>query len=595
MRNDLLSSNLEYNINRPIGYSKSPLNQHHKKPSITEDTSNIIKHRVTALTIDNNQDKSRFKLTDLPIEIITNITNNLSQFEILNLIRTCSKLYNQVLPQLYQHIIIDSNFNIFNNQEFKTNGRTYINSSFNLKKFLKTYSNKIDNHLNTIKIYKLECLNLPDSINVYDYDFNIDIVNFFSKLYNLTSLIWLNNNFRFEFLYDLPNKELIHTLILNIKYCGYLKENQNSTMNRYGSNMIEDYDIDKLNFPNIINFQIKPFEDSYRLLKIINNLLINKNNSIEVCNRLKILSLSSGDLMIDNSNIGYGIEVQLRTTQYNDYLNEYTLKRMFEKSKIQYLSNLTSLSLNDLNVRSDDAKYLINSINLKNLRYLQLRGIKEVTIIRGQNSTIITFLSILAPYLINLTHLSLRFHQLVNRIPQLLYELFQNGTDLKALDLSTVFSPDLFNSISNFQNLKKLSLEIYDPIDYGLCEDLRNEYLKELQNLKLESLRINNTINTQSLINLISFQKNLKYLDIIGSKAGGAPNLGLGMIHPTIFDDWFKVQHVALLYLKLNLNLKYISINECLFQCKSNLIINPIDGLNNWFKSKVRCLSLLDS
>ncbi|KAI5950788.1 hypothetical protein KGF54_003862 [Candida jiufengensis] len=584
MTNDVTSNKFEYIINRPIGYSKSPLNQHQRQLSISNTLQpNLIENNKQLNPQHTNRESTTtpFKLNDLPVEIISTIINNLSQFDILNLIRTCSKLYNLGLPILYQYIVIDSNFNIFNNNEYKTNGITYINSSFNLKKFLKTYNNKIESSSHLIKIYKFKCLSLPDSISLYDDKFNLELIKFFSKLYYLNSLIWINYNFRLEFLYNLPNTELINTLILNIRFIDYLSNDQD--------NWLEDFNYEKYYFPNLTNFQIKHFENASNIIKIINNLLINENNPVEACNRLQNLSLSA---RCNPNDFIFGDNFDEQTNHNNHFF-----KSMFIKSKLKYLENLTSLSLNDMIVSNDDADLLINSVNLKNLKILQLRGIEEINNNSNQSLTYLSnnsFLLKILPYLTNIVHLALEIFEVKNTLPNFLIELSNINTHIRSLDLSTYLQFNLSNSISCLINLDKLSLEVYDPIDDLSCEDLSIEFYNQISNLNLKTLRINNSSNIQGLINLITSQLQLEYLDIIGSKAGGAPNLGLGMVHPTIFDDWFKVQHVALFYLKLNSNLKYISINECLFQCKKNLIINPIDGLNYWFNEKVRCRGLLE-
>ncbi|KAI5966768.1 uncharacterized protein KGF55_000177 [Candida pseudojiufengensis] len=632
MTQNLTSIADEYNINLSIENGKSHLSQNHGKPAITVDSSTKIGPSVERLTITKNDtekgsfkltglpseiilsitnnlsqfdaaitvdlstkigpsverltitkndtEKGSFKLPELPSEIILSITNNLSQFDVLNLIKTCSKLYGQVLPQLYKHVIIDVNFETSNNQEYKTIGRTYINNYYKLKRFVKTYDDKSDSGSGKIKIYKFECLKLPEPMLNSDDHLMMEMILLFQKFYNLTSLIWLDKKFRVEYLYSLKNKELINTLILNIT-SDAIKKNKCSLYENYGKDDTI-HQISNLNFPNLIDFQIKPFQNSKILLNIINNILINQNNPIEVCNRLKTLSFFGGDVasvMIPNKDI---------------------MECIFEKSKIQYLNSLTSLSMGNMRIHRDDAKYLKNSINLKNLKFLQLSGIEQLTFNENDANTINTFrskfLTDIAPLLNNLTHLSINIDQVINTIPLFLEDFAQNNTTLKVLDLSTLSHPDLFSSISKFKNLKKLSLEASDSVNSPMCSYLNNEYFENFESLNLKSLRIHsNGFDLKGFKKFISSQKNLKYLDIMGAKYGDAPTLGLDVTHPTMYGNHFKVQQIALSNLKLNLNLKYIRINGSLFHCESNLTLNSIDGLNFWFKSKVRCLSLLDN
>ncbi|KAI5966769.1 uncharacterized protein KGF55_000178 [Candida pseudojiufengensis] len=521
MTQNLTSIADEHSINQPIEYNKSGLNQNNDELSIVEKSNTDLKHQENQSTIENdNTNISCFKLTELPNEIILNITNNLSQFDVLHFIRTCSRFYHLTLPQLYQHIIIDENFES-SNQKYETNGRTYINNKFKLKKFCKTYDEKSDNDSSNIniKIDKFECLELPDSITFHDDDFLADMVYLFNNLNHLTSLIWLDKGFRLDLLYYLRNTELITTLILNVTP----KARRGRNNRFYYKKNEEDYNnlIFDLKFPNLRNFQIKPFQNSEVLLNLINGLLINQNNPNEKC---KTLGFFGGD------------------NAFESIRNNRILECIFEESKIQYLENLTSLSISDIGVRQNDSDYLINCINLQNLKHLQLSRIEDFSRNGTLNSN---FLTDIAPFLTSIIHLSLRIHQKIHLMLQFFEILAQNNTKLKVLDLSEKFHPDLSSSISKFQNLKKLSLEIFDRRGY-------------------------------------------EYLDIFDSRDDGTQNEGLVMFDPTMYDEWLKVQNNALLHLK------YIRIDNSLFQCESNSILNPVDGLDCWFRSKVRCVSLME-
>ncbi|KAI5966767.1 uncharacterized protein KGF55_000176 [Candida pseudojiufengensis] len=568
----------------------------YEKSSNTVDSNANIEQLVERLTItDNNEKKESFKLTELPSEIILNITNNLSQFDVLNLIRTCSKLYNQVLPQLYKHIIIDVNFGKFDNQKYETNGRTYINSYFRFKRFIGTYVKKIDNDLSNIKIYKFECLTLLDSSIKFDLNLELQrmIKYLFNKLHNLTSLVWLDKGFRIKFLYSLKNKELINTLILNIT-SDSIKRNNSLLYDTNGKDH-KIHQISNLNFPNLTSFQIKPFQNSKILLNIINNMLINQNDSNDVCSRLKTLSFSGEDLGSKTfNNIYRDIEQSI--------LNEDIMECIFEKSKIKYLNNLTSLSISDISVNETDANYLINSINLKNLKFLQLSRIKEYTsnVYGDITNTIDTlnsnFLTKIAPFLNNLTHLSLGICQITNLIPQFLKKLARNNNTLKVLDLSVHFHPNLsFLIVNKFRNLEKLSLEIYDPDRTRLYMNLDEEFFEGFESLNLKSLRINSALLSSRFMELTPSQKSLEYLEIIDSNNADSSYSKVGSNRRYMYEDVSNVQAFGRRYLNLNPNLKFINYYDCLFQCNnSNLTVDPIDGLYNWFALEVRCLNFLD-
>ncbi|KAI5969334.1 hypothetical protein CANMA_001654 [Candida margitis] len=526
-------------LNRPIGYSKLPLKYGSASLSTPLNENN---NSIGALQVS-------FDLINLPIEIIGNIINYLSQFDILSLCRTCHKMHELCNSRLYNHIIIDSQFNIFNN-EYRINGKTYINSSFNLKRFIKVFNKSHHDH----HIYSFHCKNLPDSLDIYDYNLNQDLILLFSKLNHLQSLIWLDDNFRLDFLYNLPQKQLLTTLILNLKFSNYLSE----------INQAVDFgDFQKLKFPNLVNFQIKPFKDSAKLRQIVDNLLINDDDPSRVGERLRQLSFSGQNQSV------------------------YVVRTLFLCTRLRHLPELTSLALNDMVVSIDDAKLLTQSVDLSKLKFLQLKRITEIEHDQRQSS----FLLNLRGKFKSLCHLSLNVQEHRDTAAQFI----QNLPPLTSLDIitSTNQHTELAECIVKHCNLKKLSIVIYKTVDDLLYEDIHSVFYDSLVSLNLTSLRINNTSNIQGLVHLVSSQKQLKFLDLLGAKAGGAPNLGLGMIHPTVFDEWFKVQHVVLFYLTKNRAIEYIRIGDCIFQCKSDLSVNPRGGLNDWFDERVRVFATL--
>ncbi|KAI5948798.1 hypothetical protein KGF57_005196 [Candida theae] len=522
-------------LNKPIGYSKAPL-QYGRSALTYTNTDND--HPVEEGQIKN------FDFTNLPIDIIEKVIGNLSQFDLLNMCRTSSRMYRICRPGLYHCIIIDPSFNIFAH-ELRTAGVTYIKSSYNLKVFLKIL-NKNPDYSN--EIYSLSCKGLPGA---FFWDNLIkDFIPVFKNLHHLHNLIWLDYNFPIQLLNQLPKKHLITTLILRFEYTiPVINTHTNHT---------------SLSFPNLSNFQIQHFRSSPILQQVVDLVSLNVSGGGKVNDKLRVLSL-------DFMELGGSMDI---------------FQMVFERSALKHLPNLTSLSLFDIRVRPEDADTLSKAINLSNLQFFLVRGFVSTL----EDS----FLSRLASRFQRLRHLSLNISgergdataDFVSSLPQ-----------LESLDIvsGTQSSVELAQAIAKHHCLTKLSSEIYDiplemVVDY--LYDPPSEFYSVLSSLNLTSLRINNTTNMNGLVELITSQKQLKFLEILGAKAGGAPNLGLGMVHPTVFDKWFRVQHVALFYLNINPGIEYIRVNDCVFECKDNKTVNPRDGLNGWFNEKVKTKSI---
>lgn len=146
-------------------------------------------------------------------------------------------------------------------------------------------------------------------------------------------------------------------------------------------------------------------------------------------------------------------------------------------------------------------------------------------------------------------------------------------------------------SNNRLNTLTKLSIDLKEENSY--CGDISISlplpmvfYNKINQCQNLKSLRFSPS-NHNEIINMIEMLKKLQYLDVFGTNAGGAPHLGLEMVNPTFFDEWFKVQHIAMLYTRCNMNLKYVRVNKCVFE-NLGIEVCPRDGLNRWFDQIIR-------
>lgn len=643
--------NLELTLlDSPVFYCKSPVvyeSYHDPRSTKSLDELKIYfqNEHISKPIKDNTLDK-------LPFEIRLKIANQLSQFDCLNLLRTNKAMYLSTIPRLYQHIIIDQDYSQFNREyEFKHYNNmddfndyedfscSYIKSPYNFKRFLHYYIQLHLAHENDSSNYnkfgpsetfpyirKIQCINIPDSLNIYDYELNYNLSEFFLKLSHLNELIWLNDNFKLEYLEMLPNRRSISTLVLNIKFSNYLTELHTPKSLDYNSDVSDDEESSKiLQFPNLTNFQIRPFQNSNRLIKIINSLLTNTNPKT-ISEHLKILKISRFDkdisVLVPPCN-------ELVTTSEVSPLNELdlgTIKSLFTYSDMKHLNNLSILLFNNCLLTPDDSTTLQNSINLGNLKKLELKNVSEYqrinTTVGNQNelrdSLQTSFIVRIGPHLTNLQHLLIDYREcLTDSVPEFLNILPSNK--LQSLDLTIRYNQTKLKSFNEdireyyiaysrslvsqnkCNSLKKLSIETKEEntfcdLSIPLPSDFFYTELRQCTNLR--SLRLNpcDSNSSEKVLQLISNLPKLTMLDVFGTRAGGAPHLGLGMVHPAIFDEWFKVQHVAILYLQHNSRLRYIRINKCIFECDGeNVLVNPRDGIERWFNERARVGFIIDT
>lgn len=539
-----------YLFNSPVGYSKNPLfyashdpSQRHKVSEPIEIPKAHIKSAIFQLVAE---------------EILDKIIHHLNQIDSFKLMLTCKKWYQLVKPKLYENIIIDANFSDFN-KEFNSykyqyqhehspiNSKrltsTFIKSKYNFKKFLLTY--------NCERICRFQCICFPESVTILDVETSELLVNFFKTVCGLNELVWLPDNFDLNFLQQLnvQNNNLF-TLIANVK------------MNQ---------DIQILGNFELENLQLSPYIKQSHLLTIV--------NSFDMSN-LQVLKLSKVDIHKDS------------TVPDPPASKLLQLDSHYEIADLQYLTlqplhHLRKLSLCGIFINESDFHKLNDSVNLHNIEKLELRSITEY-----KRSPHHSFLVKLCQHLPNISQLFLDYREShKDNVPFFL----SNIGKLKKLDLVI-----RNNETKPFKEIEyQKALMCHSEFLYALSLEVKQETALTHRNvpvnlgaldltnlLNLKCLRINST-NESNNLRLISNLPYLKYLDLFGLKAGGSPNLGLGMVHPTIFDEWFKVQHVALIYLKNNLNLKYVNINDCLFEC-GHEIVTPREGIDHWFKDMVR-------
>lgn len=550
-------------FNSPIGYSKNPIVDqaltkdidpyNDKKKSLeTIPTESVKKNGNEKLSQGNNREYSGNPLNSkglqyLPYEILELILLELSQFDLLNLLKTNHRMYDIVHPKLFENVIIDGNFSAFNkefprfhiqsiNNSTKKLNAIYINSNYNFKKFLVNY------HEARRPIFRFQCVCLPDSVTIIDQHLESLLIKLFSQLDQLQEFIWVPRNFDCRYLSYLP-KDLLSLKINLNKETGF--------ENLFKFNQLEMLHI-----------------NSYKTIQNLTKL-------VQVFERThdSLVSLKIGKKEVKYSEIPNPPSSQLMSLEgvAND------LKRICTYG----YPHVTKLSLTGLMVQEDDFAHLNDSINLGNLVDLELGQLIESKTLETSS-----FLEKLGPKLTNIKYLSLdyreshkdnvpKFLKTINKLTKLNLIARINDTkpfkDYLYAEALQYHKPSLTHLAINFK--LETGINFIDlPINLSLID------LSELKQLKSLKFNSNNEANNVCVIQNLP---NLKYLQLFGLKAGGAPNLGLGMIHPNIFDEWFKVQHVALIYYDNNQNLDYIKINNCLFECKDKVI--PRDGIDNWF------------
>lgn len=613
-----------YLFNSPVGYSKNPL-----EPLILSQTQH---ENLPTLM---NEKPQLNGLDSLPFEVRAKIANELSQFDCLNLIRTNKAMYTSTMPRLYQHIVIDENYSQFNREisfkhyerpaegnhgYVKENSCTFIKSSYSFRRLLThyivLYENKFKycgpsyvNADNFPYIKTLKCIELPDSLNTYDHDLNDQISDFFTTLVHLRELVWLKDNFRLEYLNSLPNTNSIKTLILNIKFSNYLSELSTSPSAHSDAELISSVSsLKQLSFPQVTNFQIRPFQNSKRLQRIINNLLVCENTE-QILYNLKVLKIARFDKDV-NVLVPPCQELVSSNADSLSDLDLYTIRSLYE-SKLDYLPNLEVLLLNNCLLTLDDADLLIEKVNLSNLKTFELKNVSEYhryheREVSSHDRPEDSFLTRLVSHIDQLEHLALDFREAYTDTVWLFLSNLRSRK-LKSLDLIIRYNDtklhafttgDLYQCyaqalVSGYmtESVIKLSMEIKQENQFcDLVIPLPTNYFYDQigRFKKLKSLRINPNVSQDhyEVLQLVGSLPRLTYLDVFGAQAGGAPNLGLGMVHPTIYDDWFKVQHVAIMYFQQNPHVKYIRINKCVFERKLEVV--PRDGLDTWFSQLVR-------
>lgn len=514
-------------------------------------------------------------MESLPLEIITKICGYLNQHDTLSLACATKWLKQLCLARIYEKVVVDSHYTQFSKEYMPYS--TYINLLYNFKKFIR--NRQLD------RVRKLHVIGLPDLTNIYDAEVSKLLHYFFGSLVALQELVWLSDNFKLEYLNRLPNHRNLTRLEVNIKYLNYLCEHPSSGQSEYS-------------FSNLSVLHIRPFLNLRRLKRLIDNLAGNGNQV-----RLKSLKLARFDrdttvLVPPARELANPAILDPLDDVHHEYeLN--TVETLFAKTRIGSFDRLVELSLNNLHVCEKDADLMMKRAPLHKLKRLELKNVSEYG--PAANGKV-GILGKLTPVLSGLTELRLDFREasqdtvggFLRGLPQLkALDLIVRINEIKKshTNTATMFS-EYALAISEMANLERFAIEIRE--ENSFCDHITTTPTCIITSLgflqQLRSVRLNagdGTSSVQILLDTLAKLPHLEILDVFGARAGGAPNLGLGMIHPNVYDEWFKVQHVALLYWQSQPGIKYVRIHPCIFEITEG-VANPRDGIEMWFESKVR-------
>lgn len=542
-------------MNAPIGYAKYPIQtQTDVSHSVLEPDYTITPPPPGSRTIDL-----------LPPEILDYITGILSQNDTISLALTCKALEKPCLDRLYARVVVDSKYTQFNRENSRS--YTYINLLYSLKRFL--HSKR------TLAVKALYVVSLPDLLWLNDPQMKELQLNFFGSLSNLHELVWLTSFFDTDYLMQLPSHGLLTRLETNVA---------RGTLEMQSS----------FSFPNLETLSIRPFSSKHALACLVLG---------QTLRSLKLAQFADDPAML------------LPPARYLANPDEYMEANhpRHEKSRmgcgiselihgsegLGIMPALTALSLDNLLVSEEDAHRIARGLVLGQLRRLELKNVSEVGPVQGSR---VGFLGHLGPGVPALQHLRLDFREAA---PDTVGPFLKCAKDLKSLDLVVRMNDvkktyvdvdamyvDYGETIGDLQKLEHLCVEVREEVellDKTLATPvLMLEALTKLT--KLRTLRLNGNEGghaVETFLDLLRKLPKLTMLDVFGKWAGGPPNLGLGMVHPNVFDSWFKVQHVALLYWRVQSLLKYIRIRECVFEVRDG-VANPRSHLDRWFDSRIR-------
>ncbi|KAL7666492.1 F-box domain-containing protein [[Candida] zeylanoides] len=547
-------------FNVPVGYVKNPLGP---ARAVRTRTPAVVPPPPHGLTLES-----------LPHEIRAKVASALGQLDCLALSRVSRRMHASTVPRLYHNVKVDYNFSHFSKEY--DGACSYIKTAYSLKKFLASGKR-------LRAVWSFSCIELPP-LNVHDHEFQRLLTAFFSALHCLRHLVWLDAGFEYRYLKVLPNCASIVSLSLNLKHGSFVAD-----LNR---------DRHRLVLPQLTAFSV----DSCQSTLALRDLSVLYSAACS----LQCLQLSRSDHHLNDAQLLYPCQALADGNIRYNPSERNTISAILRADT--HFDNLTTLSLNDFLIEPEEATLLMHSVDLAKLTTLELCSISEI---QQSSPTHLTksFLLRIVGGLSSLQHLLIDYREsITDSVPRFLQAL--PTARLESLDLTIRFNRSklitfadeaaLYEAYSqalsmrDFQTIKKLSLDIKDENSY--CADINLSlplpasffpFIKSCRELQSLRLSPGDGEVRRVVLELVARIAKLQYLDVFGTKAGGAPHLGLEMVHPTLYDEWFKVQHVAMIYAQCNRCLKYIRVNKCIFE-NTGTEVSPRDGINRWFNQRVK-------
>lgn len=628
-------------LNAPMGHSGNPLtslidssyymqyDESISRPTMSYLTINLGFSGISVSSYQSVAPDSFFPILKLPEELLLKILNELVQIDCLSLMMSCSRLYSIGKKRLWNTIVIDQEYSELNNEMIEMSEKdnrgvvpTFIKTSFRIralfdviKEGLSGRQNFFVNHIKKegylSLIQKIHFLNVPQDFLSYELRGYISS-GLFKQLPKLQDL---------EINTKLTSLEIssfsistIKSLDLSLELCpGDLKKytkpglNESQYRNLLPLRNIESLCL-SLNFDN-------GHTNSRILYYIMKSMLL--NGDLSTMTHLE-LSNNSGLCNLDTILSNLLVNTQECATFDLNILTNFFSPLCQQKC---VLSRLKKLCFLGFVVIPSQAEFIRKCVDIASLEELELSHISEFqpvdmrvsseTFTEHRESILAKirpgFLTLLAQDGFSASKLILDYKECLR---DSIVDALSKSTNLCSLNLTIrwnmrssrenesleTYLNNLLGQMSRFP-LLALSLDIkreVKPLFGGASNQellTAESFLSHLSLFKkLRHLRIFcHSLEESFVLSLLSDRRvtlSLKSLDLFGLWAGGKPNMALEVAHAGIFDDWFKVQHIAIHLAQNNLPyLKFVRINGCLFEVKrwNREAVDVIPREGTWF------------